>query len=132
MVIALRKGIVKRDNPYDYGDKRHKPGVSMNDISYLVNTSNYIKNSRFAMFRISKYSSAKRKSYMTGRYVPVEEYHCHHIIPKQKGGTDNFKNLCVLSKTEHEILHSKTPEILYILFPKKKCKERIKKLIENL
>jgi len=129
-LIASFKGSVMRENPYNYGIKKHKPGVSLEDIGYLVNTSKYIKNSRLAMFRVSKYSSVKGVSYLSGEYVPVDEYHCHHIKPKSKGGTNDFDNLCVLSETEHTILHSSTPEILYELFPKKK--KRIESLISNL
>ena len=129
-LIAAVKGKVNRDNPYHYGEKKHKPGVSMDMITYLVNTSKYIKNSRLAMFRISKYSSTKGISYLSGEYVPVEEYHCHHIVPKYKGGKNDFDNLCVLSEKEHRILHGKNPEQLYELFPKKK--KRIKLLIDAL
>ena len=129
-LIAGNKGRVIRKNPYDYGEKKHRPGVSLDDIGYLVNTSKYIRNSRLAMFRISKYSSVKGTSYMSGEYVPVNEYHCHHIKPIEKGGTHDFDNLCVLSETEHIILHSSTPEKLYELFPKKK--QRIKSLIDRL
>ena len=56
------------------------------------------------MFRISKYSSVKGKSYLSGEYVAVEDYHCHHTNPVRKGGTHDFNNLCVLSETEHAIL----------------------------
>ena len=129
-LIAGHKGKVTRKNPYYYGEKKHKPGVSLEDISYLVDVSMHIDNSRFAMFRISKYSSVKGVSYMSGEHVPVEEYHCHHIIPREKGGTDDFNNLCVLSETEHKILHGTNPEQLYKLFPKKI--ERIKSLIDAL
>lgn len=129
-LIAAVKGTVKRDNPYHYGEKKHRPGVSMEMITYLVNTSKYIKNSRLAMFRISKYSSMKGISYLSGEFVPVDEYHCHHIIPRYKGGSNDFDNLCVLSELEHRILHSSTPEQLYVLFPKKK--KRIKMLIDAL
>ena len=80
------------------------------------------------MFRISKYSSVKGKSYLSGEYVSVEDYHCHHIKPVEKGGTHDFENLCVLSETEHIILHSATPERLYELFPKRKA--RIEQLIK--
>jgi len=129
-LIAGGKGTAKRDNPYFYGKKRHKPGVSLDDIGCLVEISKYIKNSRLAMFRISKYSSVKGVSYLSGEYVPVGEYHCHHIRPLDKGGTNDFDNLCVLSETEHTILHSKTHERLYDLYPKKKkrCKVLIKAL----
>jgi group II intron reverse transcriptase/maturase len=129
-LIASFYGKVMRQNPYYYGEKKHKPGVSLDDIGYLVNTSKYIKNSRLAMFRVSKYSSVKGVSYLSGEYVPVSDYHCHHLKPKDKGGTSDFDNLCVLSETEHTILHSSTPEILYELFPKKK--KRIEFLIGNL
>jgi len=129
-LIAGKRGKLSRKNPYDYGEKKHKPGVSLDDIGYLVNTSRYISNSRLAMFRISKYSSCKGISYLSGEYIPVYEYHCHHIHPVEKGGTHDFVNLCVLSDTEHQILHSSNPSELYVLYPK--CKQRIKFLIENL
>ena len=82
------------------------------------------------MFRISKYSSVKGISYLSGEPVPVTEYHCHHIKPVEKGGTHDFDNLCVLSETEHRILHSNTPEQLYSMFPKKT--KRIKALVDAL
>jgi len=129
-LISGNKGKVSRVNPYFYGEKKHKPGVSMEDISYLVNSSRHLKNSRYAMFRISKYSSTHGVSYLSGDYVPVEEYHCHHIKPLRKGGTNDFDNLCVLSNLEHLILHSATPERLCALYPRKK--KRIQTLLEQL
>jgi hypothetical protein len=129
-LISASKGNVSRQNPYDYGDKKHRLGVSIRDIKYLADTSKFIKNSRLAMFRVSKYSCVKGISFLSGERVAVEDYHCHHIKPKYKGGTNDFDNLCVLSEAEHLILHSTTPERLYELFPKKK--KRIKFLIENL
>jgi len=129
-LISCEKGTVLRNNPYDYGKKKHKPGVTMEMINYLVNTSKYIKNSRLAMFRISKYSSVKGISYLSGVFVPVNEYDCHHIIPVEKGGTHDFGNLCVLSETEHMILHSKNPELLYEIYPNRR--KRIKTLIDAL
>ena len=129
-LICGKRSRVQRENPYDYGEKKHKPGVSLEAISYLVNSSKHIKSSKLAMFRVSKYSSVKGISYMSGEFVPATEYHCHHIIPKCKKGTHDFDNLCVLSEVEHTILHSPTPERLYELYPKRKA--RIKMLINNL
>jgi hypothetical protein len=129
-LIAANKSTVLRENPYSYGEKKQKPGTTVDDISYLVNTSKHITNSKFAMFRISKYSSVKGVSYLSGQYVPVDEYHCHHIIPKSKGGTNDFNNLCVLSELEHMILHSATPERLYAMFSHKN--RRITTLINAL
>ena len=129
-LIEYKKSVISRTNPYDYGERKHRPGVSLEDIDYLVNSSNYIKNSRLAMFRISKYSSTRGKSYLSGDYVPVYDYHCHHIKPQEKGGSHDFDNLCVLSEAEHIILHGSTPELLYEMFPKKA--KRIDFLIDQL
>ena len=129
-LIAAQKSKVTRKNPYYYGENKHKPGVSLDDISYLVEASRSLENSRFAMFRISKYSSVKGVSYLSGEYVPVSEYHCHHIKPTSIGGTNDFNNLCVLSEAEHRILHSTNPNELYKLYPKKN--RRIKSLIGAL
>jgi len=82
------------------------------------------------MFRISKYSSVKGVSFLSGESVSVEEYHCHHIKPVARGGSHDFDNLCVLSKTEHKILHSKNPEELYGLYPRHP--KRIGFLIDSL
>ena len=71
-LISARKSAVRGKNPYDYGEKKHKPGVTVEMITYLVNTSKYMKNSRLAMFRISKYSSVKGISYLSGEFVPVK------------------------------------------------------------
>ena len=129
-LIAGGNGMVDRDNPYSYEDRKQKPGVCVDDIEYLIRVSEHIKNSRLALFRISKYSSVKGVSYLSGERVPVSEYHCQHITPIQKGGTNEFHNLCVLSETEHMILHSTTPERLYDLYPRKKKRTRV--LIEAL
>jgi len=129
-LLAGGNGVVKRENPYSQKERKQRPGVSIDDIEYLVRVSKHIKSSRLALFRISKYSSTKGISYLSGEYVPVGQYHCHHIKPLKNGGTNDFNNLCVLSELEHTILHSTTPERLYDLFPKKK--KRIKALIEAL
>jgi group II intron reverse transcriptase/maturase len=129
-LICHLKGKVSRENPYHYGEKKHKPGVSLEAIGYLVDTSKHIKNSRLAMFRISKYSSVKGISYLSGEFIPVAEYHCHHIKPIEKGGTHDFSNLCVLSETEQRILCGDTPEQLYLIYPRRK--KRIKYLIDTL
>ena len=124
------KGKVTRKNPYAYGERKHKSGVSIQDISYLVATSKVIRNSRYAMFRISKYSSVKGVSYLSGEYIPVQEYYCYHIKSIENGGTNDFDNLCVLSMEEREILLSSTPERLYSMFPQKV--RRINDLIDSL
>ena len=48
---------------------------------------------RYRQFRVSLYSSHNGKGYLTGETIPVYGYHCHHVIPKSKGGTDALSTL---------------------------------------
>lgn len=130
-VTHAGRGKVNRPNPYDYGEKKnHKPGVSLEEIKYLVESAKCSKeSSKYCEFRISKYSSCNGKSYLSGNFVPVEEYHCHHKTPRSKNGKDTFDNLCVLSVEEHRILHGKTPEKL-LTMTNKKFHKRVKDLID--
>ena len=38
--------------------------------------------------------------------LEISEMHCHHIIPKNKGGNDGYKNLIFVTKTVHQLIHA--------------------------
>ncbi len=35
----------------------------------------------------------------------MDEIHCHHKMPKAKGGGDEYKNLVILHKDVHRLIH---------------------------
>lgn len=123
---------IRRENPYDYSSIK-RTGVSEQDISYLVNSSQLMKKGsmKYRDFRVSKYSCCRGVSYITGEKVSVDEYHCHHILPKSKGGTDEWHNLCVLSASEHRFLHSNSYKTLLDQAKSPKYRKRIIELISK-
>lgn len=56
--------------------------------------------------RISKYSMQGGKCYITGFFLKSNEVHCHHIIPKMHGGTDEFNNLVIVHEWVHRLIHA--------------------------
>ena len=40
----------------------------------------------------------------------MEEMDCHHKIPKNKGGTDKYENLILVTRSVHKLIHA-TDEI---------------------
>ena len=132
-LCATHKRTIRRENPYDY-PKPQQAGVSKEDISYLVNSSQLMKNGsmKYRDFRVSKYSCCRGVSYISGEKVLVEEYHCHHILPKSRGGTDDWHNLCVLSEVEHRILHSNSYNLLLKQAKSTKYRNRILELISKV
>lgn len=55
--------------------------------------------------RISLYVAQNGKDAITGNPLEIGKMHCHHKIPKSKGGTDEYKNLIFVSDNIHILIH---------------------------
>ena len=60
------------------------------------------------------------------KFTSTDEIHCHHKIPKAKGGTDDYQNLILVTATVHKLIHATKAETVkkYI----QACKPDLKKL----
>lgn len=56
--------------------------------------------------KISLMIGQKGKCYITGEYLQIENMICHHKIPKELGGSDEYKNLVWLTKESKNMLES--------------------------
>lgn len=56
--------------------------------------------------KISLMIGQKGKCYITGEYLQIENMICHHKIPKELGGSDEYKNLVWLTKEIKYMLKS--------------------------
>lgn len=72
------------------------------------------KNSNeFADNRLSLFSAQDGKCAVTQeKFVSTDEIHCHHIIPKSRGGTDEYKNLILVSNSVHKLIHATKEETI--------------------
>ncbi|MBP1970297.1 group II intron reverse transcriptase/maturase [Virgibacillus natechei] len=90
-----RAGIHKNINIDVYQEiiKLMKSNISTRNIEYIDN-------------RISRYSMRSGKCEITGRFLPAELVHCHHYLPVKLGGLDVFKNLRIIHKSLHVLIHA--------------------------
>lgn len=51
------------------------------------------------------YEHQKGIDLITGKNLYGRDTHVHHIIPRSKGGTSEFKNLCLLDLSTHKLIH---------------------------
>ncbi len=56
--------------------------------------------------RISKYSEQLGKCAITGKFLGANQVECHHIIPKELGGTDEYRNLVIICEDIHTLIHA--------------------------
>lgn len=63
--------------------------------------------------RISLFSAQLGKCAVTGReFAKTDEIHCHHKLPKEKGGTDEYENLVLVLKPVHALIHAVEESII--------------------
>ena len=107
------------DEPiYPIGYVQHKiPICHRKESEFATNDTLSIKQTlhgrsiEYCDNRISLYFVQKGKCAVTGeKFTAVEEMHCHHKIPKSKGGTDDYENLILVTATVHKLIHSKKSE----------------------
>lgn len=57
--------------------------------------------------RLSLFSAQDGKCAVTSvKFTSDDEIHCHHIIPQCKNGTDDYKNLILVTKPVHKLIHA--------------------------
>ncbi|CAI9387094.1 hypothetical protein BACSP_01885 [Bacillus sp. T2.9-1] len=56
--------------------------------------------------RISRYSMVQGKCEITGEFLEADLVHCHHFIPSDIGGTDEYKNLRIIHVDVHKLVHA--------------------------
>ena len=57
--------------------------------------------------RVSLFAAQRGRCAITGiEFLSQEEIHCHHKIPKSKGGNDGYNNLVLILEDVHRLIHS--------------------------
>lgn len=86
----------------------------------LMGQSLYGRSIEYVDNRISLYSAQKGRCAVTG------EIHCHHKLPKSKGGTDDYQNLILVTATVHKLIHATNAKTIQKYL--QACKPNFKKL----
>lgn len=81
-------------------------------IKHLLSVTGGDLSTEYNDNRISLIVGQKGKCYVTGSNLNPYEMECHHKIPKNKGGSDEYKNLVWLSMEAHKLVHSTRMETI--------------------
>ncbi len=82
--------------------------------------------------RISLYCAQRGKCAILNIVLDTENINCHHKLPKSMGGKDDYKNLIIVHKNIHKLIHATNTETinkyLSIFDLKSKQKQKINSL----
>ncbi|WP_256815776.1 group II intron reverse transcriptase/maturase [Cytobacillus sp. Bac17] len=78
----------------------YKEILRMSLEKYPGSSMEYLDN------RISRYSMKLGKCEVSGIFLYAEDVQCHHFKPRHLGGTDEFRNLRIIHKDIHKLIHA--------------------------
>lgn len=110
--IKTKTPLLKRVKANNYtveGRNEIHKSMSINtNIMYdLMHTKAYGRSIEYMDNKVSLYSAQKGKCCISGKeFTTSTEIHCHHKIPRNKGGTDKYNNLCLVLDDVHILIHA--------------------------
>ena len=72
----------------------------------------YDRSIKYNDNRISLMAGQNGKCGVTGNQLYVHAMHCHHKIPLELGGTDDYGNLIWLEENVHRLIHATDQSII--------------------
>lgn len=58
------------------------------------------------------YDMQNGKCAVTGIFLLAEDVHCHHKLPRDMGGTDEFNNPIIVHEFVHRLIHATKEETI--------------------
>ena len=131
-----RKRSINRYTPEGRAEIHDNLRINTELMLQLMRKSFYNANTEYSDNRISLFSAQWGKCAVTGReFQTTEEIHCHHKVPKSKGGTDKYENLVLVLEPVHRLIHATSDETIKtymeVIKPDKKTMNKINHLREQ-
>ncbi|EDT23168.1 group II intron reverse transcriptase/maturase [Clostridium perfringens] len=105
-------------------------GIDMFILLKLMQNPITNRSIQFADNRISLYAWQYGRCAVTGIKLNYNDIHCHHKIPINKGGTDEYKNLIIVHKDIHRLIHATIPSTILKYISEYKNQINLNKLNE--
>ena len=106
--------------------------IDVGIMHYLMQNPIPYKSIAYNDNRISLYCAQYGRCAVSGKKLEIGEIHCHHKVPKHLGGTDEYKNLIIVSSDIHRLIHAAKPETIQKYLEQLKLDAKQLKKLKNL
>lgn len=107
-------------------------GVDLRIVKYMVSNPITTRSVQYNDNRISLLYGQQGKCKVTGRYIQIGNFECHHKIPLSLGGTDDYKNLILITTEVHKLIHSVDSTVIEKYINRINLDEKMLKKINSL
>ena len=85
---------------------RNLEGISTKTLLYLMRNPIRDMSIEYNDNRLSLYCGQLGKCAVSDQTLEIGSMHCHHILPKSNGGTDEYSNLVFVTEIVHKLIHA--------------------------
>ena len=107
-----KKRIVNRYTPEGRAEIHKNLRFDISVLLWLMRNPVLDKSIEFADNRISLFAAQYGRCAVTGTILMPHDVYCHHKIPLENGGTDEYANLILVTEAIHIIIHATLPETI--------------------
>ena len=84
-------------------------GIDIGMLHALLRQEIHNQSAEYADNRLSLFCAQYGKCAITGYvFETLDDIHCHHKLPRNKGGKDNYQNLIIVREDVHVLIHATT------------------------
>ena len=104
-----KKRSVQKYTPEGRKEIHENLGIDTIMLQALMRQQIHEESAEYADNRLSLYCAQYGKCAVTGQVIKsLEDIHCHHKLPKNMGGKDNYQNLIIVREAVHILIHATT------------------------
>ena len=92
----------------------------------LGRDSSITESIEFCDNRLARFVAVKGKCEVSKQQLRFDDVACHRFIPKEQGGTDEYKNLRIIHKEVEQLIYETDVNTIQMLLESTKCKESAK------
>lgn len=107
-------------------------GVDFRIIKYMVSNPITTRSVQYNDNRISLYYGQQGKCRLTGEFLQIGNFECHHKKPISQGGTDDYKNLTIVITDVHKLIHAVDTNVINEYLSRIKINAKMLKKINSL
>jgi len=106
---SCKRRSVQKYTPEGRKEIHKNLGIDTGMLQALLRQQLYGRSAEYMDNRLSLYCAQYGKCAVTGQtFEMLEDIHCHHKLPRSKGGKDNYQNLTIVRKSVHLLIHATT------------------------
>ena len=104
-----KKRSVQKYTPEGRKEIHKNLGFDTGMLRALLRQEIHEQSAEYADNRLSLFCAQYGKCAVTGQVIEtLGDIHCHHKIPRDKGGRDNYQNLIIVREDVHTLIHATT------------------------